>query len=626
MFLRFVIWFCFALASAHAAPQVKIMRRGYFNSGYTLVEGRDGAIYGAGEFGRVFRMTKSGGYRAIHQFDGDVVEINSLVAAPDGNLYGAGEPGLFRMTYDGVADDLPYSETAPGMPHSLVVGNDGNIYGLTDSYPAASKLFRVTLDGIVTVVADLASSPTRVARSMTVGHDGAMWIVGKDQSSKDRIARVSLDGTITDPIVSGELAGWTTRLLRHPDGNFYCFCEGITEPTKFMRLSPQGELTVVRQLDTHLQWLSQYSQTIGTDEKNYFCVWHPTAGDASQLVWLDTNGNSGVVAGPLRGPLSWLAECPILSAHDGTLYMMSTLSVSGKGAFARISDRPQSLNNLPPLARQDTARPPKPGESVSIKLLANDYDADRDPLTVTSVGNPELGTATLDPAGKTVLYTAPLGEPVQVDQFEYRITDSKGGTAIGRVVLRADVRGSFNNLLESDELDWDGNIGVVLGKFGALSCRLWLGGYTTSFTGHLDEENRLSITRRVGEKSTLITLELSEESFGPVIRAKVEHESGSVESVLTRPSLSAANAHAGEFTFLIPRQSNWEEEPEFLPGFNDPPNPNPLYGFGCGFGRMRIAKSGVVSMAGRLPDGTPISGGQSLDRAGQIFFSNLSTL
>jgi hypothetical protein len=72
------------------------------------------------------------------------------------------------------------------------------------------------------------------------------------------------------------------------------------------------------------------------------------------------------------------------------------------------------------------------GKAVTIAVLANDSDADGDPLTVTAVSKPQFGTATTD--GQSVLYTSQAGF-VGVDNFSYFVSDSKGDAVAGSVIV-----------------------------------------------------------------------------------------------------------------------------------------------------------------------------------------------
>jgi len=89
-------------------------------------------------------------------------------------------------------------------------------------------------------------------------------------------------------------------------------------------------------------------------------------------------------------------------------------------------------DNEPPVAVDDTATTVE-GTPVTIDAVANDTDPDGDTLTITSVGTPTNGTATLNPDG-TVTYT-PTGDFTGDDTIPYTIDDGNGGTDTGEIVV-----------------------------------------------------------------------------------------------------------------------------------------------------------------------------------------------
>ena len=88
-----------------------------------------------------------------------------------------------------------------------------------------------------------------------------------------------------------------------------------------------------------------------------------------------------------------------------------------------------NTNNAAPQAVGDSATT-RQGVAVTLNVLANDSDANGDPLVITSVSNPQHGTASTD--GNKVSYT-PSSTYVGVDTFSYFVSDGKGGTAVGSV-------------------------------------------------------------------------------------------------------------------------------------------------------------------------------------------------
>ena len=119
---------------------------------------------------------------------------------------------------------------------------------------------------------------------------------------------------------------------------------------------------------------------------------------------------------------------------DGSALVTYTVG-DGHGGSASSTARidVQAVNDAPRTA--DDAAEVWTGSTATIEPLANDSDADDDPLTLVAAGPASLGTVMIE--GARVRYTPPFapGE----DSFPYVVRDGKGGQAIGTV--RVSVRG-----------------------------------------------------------------------------------------------------------------------------------------------------------------------------------------
>lgn len=89
--------------------------------------------------------------------------------------------------------------------------------------------------------------------------------------------------------------------------------------------------------------------------------------------------------------------------------------------------------NLPPLAQDDLVTT-TPNQPVLIAVLANDSDGNGDPIQLSGIAMPANGAVSIDGLNR-LLYTPNTGF-AGTDQFTYTITDGKGGTATGRVVVQ----------------------------------------------------------------------------------------------------------------------------------------------------------------------------------------------
>jgi hypothetical protein len=88
--------------------------------------------------------------------------------------------------------------------------------------------------------------------------------------------------------------------------------------------------------------------------------------------------------------------------------------------------------NRAPVATNDAMRADGPA-LASLKVLANDTDADADPLTVTITEQALVGTATVNPDSTVSLGALP-GDFKGVTRFEYQVTDSSGASSAGATV------------------------------------------------------------------------------------------------------------------------------------------------------------------------------------------------
>ncbi|MBD2020573.1 cadherin-like domain-containing protein, partial [Leptolyngbya sp. FACHB-36] len=94
-----------------------------------------------------------------------------------------------------------------------------------------------------------------------------------------------------------------------------------------------------------------------------------------------------------------------------------------------------AYENAPAIAQSDTARVRR-GGSVTIPVLANDYDTDGDSFTIVSYSNPLGGTLTQNSDGSfTYRHRSSLPFALPRDTFTYTITDGKGETKTATVQI-----------------------------------------------------------------------------------------------------------------------------------------------------------------------------------------------
>lgn len=152
----------------------------------------------------------------------------------------------------------------------------------------------------------------------------------------------------------------------------------------------------------------------------------------------DVEGDALVIAA--SNLPAWLS---LVDAGDGTATLSGTPSPSDAGSYPvtlTVSDgdldaeQPFTIMvgdvNQPPVAADDEAATDE-DVAVTIEVLANDSDADGQPLTVTSVAAPAHGAADVDAEG-AITYT-PEADYFGSDVFTYTVGDANGGEATATV-------------------------------------------------------------------------------------------------------------------------------------------------------------------------------------------------
>jgi len=148
------------------------MTNGSGPSPWGLVYGPDHAFYGVGQtggpsnLGTIFRITSSGSFTAIYDFDGThgASPLGSLVLANDGNFYGTTAFGgnfnlgtVFRLDPVGVTVLHSFDGTDGETPSvGLTQATDGNLYGTTyaGGTQSAGTIFSITTTGTFTSLYD----------------------------------------------------------------------------------------------------------------------------------------------------------------------------------------------------------------------------------------------------------------------------------------------------------------------------------------------------------------------------------------------------------------------------------------------------------------------------------------
>ena len=97
--------------------------------------------------------------------------------------------------------------------------------------------------------------------------------------------------------------------------------------------------------------------------------------------------------------------------------------------------------NTAPIANND-AKTLEQGQSTTVDVLANDTDADNDPLTITNITNSNNGTATI--SNNRINYSPKVGFS-GIDTYTYTIDDAKGGIATATITFTVTIPAPIAN-------------------------------------------------------------------------------------------------------------------------------------------------------------------------------------
>lgn len=150
-----------------------------------------------------------------------------------------------------------------------------------------------------------------------------------------------------------------------------------------------------------------------------------------------------LVTGPEHGTLDWLPDGsvhytpqPGFAGQDGFSYRVSDGTDTSRVAAATIlvTPVPTAPNSLPAAVNDELATDEDQPLVLSAPgVLANDHDADGDPLSAVLVNPPRFGTLALAPDGSLV-YT-PSADFSGVDGFSYLAGDGQGTSAAAGVTI-----------------------------------------------------------------------------------------------------------------------------------------------------------------------------------------------
>jgi hypothetical protein len=164
----------------------------------------------------------------------------------------------------------------------------------------------------------------------------------------------------------------------------------------------------------------------------------PGFGGRADVSYTADDGHGGRARATLRVRVGGAHTPPLAEPDPGTdasqpLPGPASPSPTGTGTPASDPSDPPAdpPGNAPPVAADDAAAVPQ-GGSALIDVLANDVDADGDPLGLVSVGRATRGEAEV--AGESVRFGAPA-DVVGPVTFSYVVADPAGARATGTVTV-----------------------------------------------------------------------------------------------------------------------------------------------------------------------------------------------
>jgi Ca2+-binding RTX toxin-like protein len=230
--------------------------------------------------------------------------------------------------------------------------------------------------------------------------------------------------------------------------------EGGSTLTQRYTLTNLGEtaanLTLVRHIDGDLRFDGTGDQdgaAAGPEGRTLFLF--DSAGSPAARAYIALSGSLGADESPDRWTIQRFDYRPVIEGSGGipepdhgvieptpddmTLSQQwNALSLPPKASVTLTTRTRFDTENHPPTAVADAVSTLR-DEAVDVNPLANDSDADGDPITLASVTQPANGTASINPNG-TVRY-APAAGFSGSDSFTYTIGDGRGGTAVGTVTI-----------------------------------------------------------------------------------------------------------------------------------------------------------------------------------------------
>lgn len=585
-----------------------------------LVVGPDNLLYGAGAFGgakgagTLFKLTTGGAFTKLADLDASTTgagAFSRLIVDADQNLRGvtAFSSRLFSATPGGgivsAAVSFPAAITSP---NGVIQGSDGVFYGTaagngTDE--SRGSVFRYTPEtGFQTLFQFGSGNGKTPLGALVEGPDGALYgttALG-GAFNKGTVFRITKGGSFkTLASFSGNNGAQPSGpLVLGRDGNFY----GLTQ-----REGPNGTGTVFRVSPTgKLNKLAAFNGFNGAYPAGGLVV-----GPGGNLYGVAyAGGGVGKFGTVFRVSLSGVVT--VLEKFDGATngaYPTSTLCLGPDGniygtTYSTVF-RLLTMNRAP-VATNDSFELPV----IQKKVISNDSDPDKDPLSIVSVTDGAHGTVEFTEDGTVTYLPGPDfdTESAQSDSFTYTISDGLGGTATATVNVTVP-----GNLFRAGA----GAYGGVLALNGSAQ-GYWALGLTGAgvFTGAIYVD---------GVKTPIKGFFLSDGTFSQIIPRKapltpltVNLQLDSIRNTITGSVVSGADVYSVELIRNLPIYSSSRPNPNTgrYTVLLTPNNPGELFPQGTGFAKLTVTAKGAVAIVGKLGDGAPFAAGSFISNEGEV--------
>jgi uncharacterized repeat protein (TIGR03803 family) len=279
--LTLVLSFTFALAARTACAQTYADLHNFSTTTLAspedaglLAQGRDGNLYGTAPaggtlgFGGVFKITPTGTYSLIFNFDGTAhgkTPRGGLMLSTDGNFYGTTWQGganndgtIFKVTPAGVLTVLhEFNYTDGANPYAPPVqATDGNYYGATPAGGSGSGIvYKLTAAGVYSVLHTFSfSQGASTIAPLIQGNDGSLYAGTSSGGVGDGVIfKITTAGVLTVLYTFDFTHGSQPHgpLVQGADGNFYGTTSGggSQDGGVAFKLTPSKVLTVLHNFD-----------------------------------------------------------------------------------------------------------------------------------------------------------------------------------------------------------------------------------------------------------------------------------------------------------------------------------------------------------------------------------------